>query len=81
MVGILISTSFLWGIVGLTLGGLGGYFATMYILIPLFGEYLGRNSVSVGFNVGELISSIFLLGCGVLGGAIAGLFIAIWLIR
>lgn len=76
MLGIFVSTTFLWEVIGLLLGGICGYFIAIRIFIPLFGLFSGGSSVSVGFDIGGIISAIFILGFAILGGAALGLTIA-----
>lgn len=63
-------------IAGLLVGGVGGCFVAIQTL-----PYFGRNSsgVSVGFNPNAMATGILVLGAGIIGGGIIGLFVALWL--
>lgn len=68
----------LQAVVGLLIGGICGFFIAIKTL-----PYIGRNfsGVSVGFDLTALGSAFFITVLGILGGAVVGLFTALWLTR
>lgn len=63
------------------LGDICGYFVGIKAL-PVIDRIINRssNGATVGFNIDAIAVGFLILVLGVLGGAIIGLFIALWLV-
>jgi hypothetical protein len=66
----------LQAIVGLLLGGICGFFVGIKAL-----SFFSRNSngAAVGFDIDSVASGFLASALGILGGAVIGLFIVLWL--